>query len=139
MGPSVGLPNRASTGGWGTAGTAGATARRLGGGGGSGGGEATRGTLKGLALLAVRWSGRGVAPRGDPEHLIARGTKFPGRPGVQARSSAAVGKKCRRVRGRAGGVGWKVGLWAAGGPTAIMSKVAEMSQLVEMSELAVIG
>ena len=73
----------------------GATARRLGGGGGPGGGEAARGTLKGLALLPVGWSGHGLADRGDLAHLPARGAKFPGRSGVQARSPAAVGKNIK--------------------------------------------
>ena len=75
----------------------GASVRRLGV-GRCGGGEATRGTLMGLALLPVGWSGRGLAHREDPAHPPARGTKFPGRSGVQARSSAAVGKKALEKR-----------------------------------------
>ena len=90
MGHSVGLPNRASTGGWGTARTVGAAAHRLGGGGGSGGGEATRGTRKGLALLPVSWSGRGLAIRGDLAHLPPAGDQGPG----------AVGRPSPIVRSR---------------------------------------
>ena len=86
--PLVGLPNRASTGGWGTAKTVGATARRLGGGRGPGGGEATRGTLKvwrsfSLWVGAVASGQTAATPRtqtrGGPSSRGGRAPK-PGRP-----------------------------------------------------------
>ena len=94
MGPSLGLPNRAPTGGWGIVGTAGATARRLGGCVARVVGKRPSYTQGFGAPPLVVWSGRGMATLGEPV-LAYEGavTKVPGRSGASARSSECFGKK----------------------------------------------
>ena len=83
MGPCLGLPNRASTGGWGIVGTAGATARRLGGCVGRVVGKRPSYAQGFGAPPLVGWSGRGMATLGEPALAYERAvTKVPGRSGA---------------------------------------------------------
>ena len=94
MGPS-GLPNRAPTGGWGTARTVRATACRLGGGGGRVVGKRPLYALGSGAPPLVGWSGRGMASPATSRIPARWGTI----PGAVGRSSPVVRSRGQKKEG----------------------------------------